>query len=178
MTMMDKVNSLTRAATQMVFDKENVNYLEAGSMYGIISQGRYNMAVLTVLYNHAKDPELKKLVKEAVENQTMLTIERAEDLMLDRGADIPKFDFAERTLHDNVEIHPDARFTDAEIAATLGTMAKGAQLSCLMALHNSYQLEIGVMFRERLDAGLDFNYRLLQLMLNRGWLPHLKKVEH
>lgn len=178
MTMMDKVNSLTRAATQLMFDKENVNYLEAGSMYGIISQGRYNMAVLTVLYNHAKDPDLKKLIELAIEDHVMLTLERAEELMEAGGAAIPKFDYAERTMHNNVEIHPDARLTDAEIAATLGTMAKGAQLACLMALHNSYQLEIGTMFRERLDAGLDYNYRLLQLMLNRGWLPHLKKVEH
>ncbi|EAX46840.1 conserved hypothetical protein [Thermosinus carboxydivorans Nor1] len=178
MTLMDKVNSVTRATTQVMFDKEPANYLEAGSMYGIIAQGRYNLAVLSVLYNHAQDRELKELIKEAMSDLTKLTIERCEALMQAGGAAVPTFDWAERRLHDHMDIPADARLTDAEIAATIGTLAKGAQMACLLALHQSYQLEIGIMFRERLDAGLDWNYRLLQLMLKRGWLPHLAKITH
>lgn len=178
MTIMDKINSVTRAAAQVLLDKEAVNYLEAGSMYGIIAQGRYNMAVLSVLYNHAQDSELKELIKEAIENLTKLTIERCEALMKAGDAEIPVFDWTERKLHDHLDIPADARLTDAEIASTIGTLAKASQMACLAALHQSYQLEIGTMFRERLDAGLDWNYRLLQLMLKRGWLPHLAKIAH
>ena len=51
-------------------------------------------------------------------------------------------------------------------------------MALLAALHQSYQLNVGMMLRKRLDEGLDWNLRLLTLMLNRGWLPHLAKVEH
>lgn len=57
-------------------------------------------------------------------------------------------------------------------------MAKASQTALLAALLQSYQLEIGLMFRKYLDKGLDWNYRLLQLMLERGWLPHLAKITH
>ncbi|MPM98811.1 hypothetical protein SDC9_146001 [bioreactor metagenome] len=67
---------------------------------------------------------------------------------------------------------------DGEIAIAVGNMAKASQMALLSALHQSYQLEVAIMYREMLDAGLDWDYRLLQLMLKRNWLPHLHKIEH
>lgn len=179
MTMMDKINATTRMATQMVFDKEPVNYLEAGSLYGIVAQGRFNMAVLQALYNQARDPELRELIRESIEEQTRPTVEHCETALEKGDAQIPQFHFNSRTLHkDPLDVHPDVCLTDMEIAATLGTMAKGSQMALLAGLHQSYQLDVGMMYKKRLDEGIDWNYRLLQLMLNRGWLPHVAKVEH
>ena len=76
------------------------------------------------------------------------------------------------------DIPTDACLSDMEIAAALGTMAKASQMALLAALHQSYQLDVGMMLRKRLDEDLDWNTRLLNLMLNRGWLPHITKVEH
>ncbi len=74
MTMMDKITGATRMATQMMFDKESISYLEAGALYGIVAQGRFNLAVLETLYNQAQDVELRKLVKQCIEEQTRVTI--------------------------------------------------------------------------------------------------------
>lgn len=178
MTIIDKVESTTRAQIQAVLDKEPVNYLEGASLYGTIAQGRYNLSVLEILYNHAQDPELKNLITEAIDRLVIPTIEHCERLLEESGAQIPQFQFNDHKLHKDIDIPSDARLTDNEVAAGIGTMAKAAQVALLSAMHQAYQLEVGVMFRKYLDEGIDWNYRLLQLMIHRGWLPHLAKVIH
>jgi len=176
---MDKVQSATRATIQGIVDREPVNYLEGGVIYGIISQGRHNLCSLEIMYNHAQDPELKERIVEAMEKLTRPLIEEFEELLRESNAEVPKFHFTNHKMHkEPLDIPDDARMTDMEIAAAIGTMAKAAQVNILAALQNSYQLHIGVMFRKYLDESLDWNYRLLQLMINRGWLPHVAKISH
>ncbi|SMC40720.1 DUF3231 family protein [Sporomusa malonica] len=179
MTVMDKVSSQTRNIMNMMFDKEPLNYIEAAGLYGMIAQGRFNVALLQVLYNHANDPELKGLIKEAINEHTKMTVNEAEDKLTDSDGHTPSLRFVKRNLHSHpLTIPDDAHLTDQEIAIAVGTMAKGSQMALLTALHQSYQLDVALMFRKALDDGLDWDYRLLQLMLNRGWLPHLKKITH
>jgi hypothetical protein len=179
MTVMDKINSQTRTIMSAIFDQEPLNYLEAAGLYGIIAQGRFNVALLQVMYNHAHDPELKSLIKEAIKHHSEITIEEAEDKLVESDGHTPAFKFVKRNLHDSlVNIPDDARMTDQEIAIAVGTMAKAAQMAILTGLHNCYQLDVAQMYREALDDGLDFDYRLLQLMLDRHWLPHLNKITH
>lgn len=178
MTFLDKVSSETRSIFNMLFDKEPLNYLEAAGLYGVIAQGRYNIAALEVMYNHAQDSALKELIHEAIDAHTKNLIHQSEDLLEKSGASIPRLSFEQRTLHRHMDIPEDARLSDGEIAISIGTMAKASQMALLSALHQSYQLEVAVMYREMLDAGLDWDYRLLQLMLKRGWLPKLAKLEH
>lgn len=179
MTIMDKVESAARATVQGIIDREPVNYLEGGGIYGIISQGRHNLCTLEIMYNHAQDPELKERIEEAMERLTRPLIEECEGLLRESNAQVPQFHFTNHKLHkDSLNIPEDARMTDMEIAAAVGTMAKAAQVNILAALQSSYQLHIGMMFRKSLDESLDWNYRLLQLMINRGWLPHVAKIAH
>lgn len=179
MNMLERVSSETRNILNMFFDKEPLNYLEAAGLYGVIAQGRYNIVSLEVMYNHAQDGELKALIKEAIEKQTKGLIEHSERLLSESGAILPSLSFAKRTLHKRqLDIPPDAHMNDSEIAIAIGTMAKASQMALLATLHQSYQLEVALMYREMLDAGLDWDYRLLQLMLNRGWLPRLAKISH
>lgn len=178
MTILEKIESNTRAVVQSIFDKEPVNYIEGGSLYGIIAQGRHTRSMLEIMYNHALDPELKDLIKIAIDDLANPLIEQCESYLSISEAQVPHFGFNEHKLHDSIDIPSDARLTDNEIAAGIGTMAKAAQMALLGALHQSYQLEVGIMFRKFLDAGLDWNYRLLQLMIHRGWLPHLAKITH
>lgn len=179
MTILENISSETRNIFNMFFDKEPLNYLEAAGLYGVIAQGRYNIASLEVMYNHAQDVELKALIKEVIEKQTKNLIEHSEKLLSESGGTLPTLSFTKRTLHkQTLEIPDDAHLTDSEIAITIGTMAKAAQMALLATLHQSYQLEVALLYREMLDAGLDWDYRLLQLMLNRGWLPRLAKIEH
>jgi hypothetical protein len=179
MTMLDKFSSETRNIFNMFFDKESINYLEAAGLYGVIAQGRYNIASLEIIYNHAQDIELKALIKEAIDKHTKTLIEHSEQLLNESGATLPTLSFTKRTLHKRpLDIPPDAHMTDGEIAIAIGTMGKAAQMAVLATLHQSYQLEIALMYRDMLMAGLDWDYRLLQLMLKRGWLPTLAKIEH
>jgi len=179
MTMLDKVSSETRNIFNMFFDKEPLNYLEAAGLYGIIAQGRYNIVSLEILYNHAHDQDLKALIKEAIDKHTKNLIEHSEKLLSESGGTLPTLSFRQRTLHRQpLDIPSDACLTDPEVAIAIGSMAKAAQMALLATLHQSYQLEVAMMYREMLDVGLDWDYRLLQLMLNRGWLPRLAKIEH
>lgn len=179
MTILEKVSSETRNILNMFFDKEPLNYLEAAGLYGVIAQGRCNIACLEVFYNQAQDRDLKALIKEAMDDQSKNVIEQSEKLLSDSGGPVPTLSFTKRTLHkETLDIPADAHLTDGEIAIALGTMGKAAQMALLATLHQSYQLEVALMYREMLDAGLDWDYRLLQLMLNRGWLPHLAKIQH
>ena len=179
MTILERVSSETRSIYNMFFDKEPLNYLEAAGLYGVIAQGRCNIASLEVIYNHAQDAELKALIKEAIEKQTKNLIEHSEKLLSESGGALPTLSFTQRTLHKkSLDIPSDAHMTDGEIAITIGTIAKASQMALLATLHQSYQVEVALMYREMLDAGLDWDYRLLQLMLKRGWLPRLAKIEH
>jgi hypothetical protein len=179
MTTLEKISSETRNILSMFFDKEPLNYLEAAGLYGVIAQGSCNIACLEVFYNHAQDRELKSLIKEAIDTHNKTIIEHSEKLLSDSGGPLPTLSFTKRTLHkEPLDIPCDARMTDGEIAIDLGSMAKAAQMALLATLHQSYQLEVALMYRKMLDAGLDWDYRLLQLMLNRGWLPRLAKIEH
>lgn len=179
MSILDKLNSETRVLFNHFFDKEPLNYLEAASLYGVVAQGRYNLAMLEVMYNHATDHELKALIKEAISTQTRMAIDQSEEMLQENGSHIPNINFRHRTLHKNPpSIDPDAHLSDAEIAIAVGTMGKAAQMTMLTALHQSYQLEVALLYRELLDKGLDWDYKLLQLMLKRGWLPRLHKALH
>lgn len=179
MSIVDKVNSETRMVFNRFFDKEPLNYLEAAGLYGVIAQGRYNIAALEVMYNHAQDSTLKELIKEAIDRHTKAIITQSEDLLQESGGHLPSLTFKQRTLHkSDLNIPEDGRLGDGEIAITIGNMAKASQMALLTALHQSYQLEVALMYRQMLDAGLDWDYRLLQLMLKRNWLPHLHKIEH
>ncbi|CUH94375.1 hypothetical protein P22_0441 [Propionispora sp. 2/2-37] len=177
MSLLDRVNSETRNIFNMFFDKEPLNYLEAASLYGVVGQGRLNIVILEIMYNHAQDAELKKLIKEAIESHTGSLIEESEAFLENSGAEVPSLQFQKRTLHRSpMEIPEDARASDREIALTLATLAKASQTALLGALHQSYQLDVALLYREMLDKGLDWDYRLLQLALDRGWLPHLAKI--
>lgn len=179
MSILDKINVETRMLFNNFFDKEPLNYIEAAGLYGVVAQGRYNVAMLEVLYNHAQDEELKALIKEALATQTRAVIDQSEEMLQDNGSQIPALTFRRRTLHKNpLSIDPDARLNDAEVAIAVGTMAKASQVAMLMALHQSYQIDVAMMYRELLNKGLEWDYKLLQLMLKRGWLPRLHKAAH
>jgi len=179
MSILDQISSGTRSVLNMMFDSEPINYLEAAGLYGIVAQGQLNRTILEVAYNHAQDSDLKSLIREVLERHNQDIIEQAKDFLKNSDADLPALQLPRRSLHNTpVEIPADARLTDREIAMAIGTMAKAAQATILGALHHSYQLEVALMYRKMLEFGLDWDYRLLQLMLNRGWLPHLAKITH
>lgn len=178
MTMIDKVNAKSRSIVQELVDKEPANYIEAGLLYQIIITGRYHVSILTILHNHAKDPELMQIIKDALDNLSEKTIKDCEDFLLTEDAMIPSVRFPERLLESAQDIPSGAHFSDMEIAMALVNIHGASQMVLLATINQCYHLDIGSKLRIQLNVALDWGYRLLQLMLHRGWLPQIAKVEH
>lgn len=178
MTMLDKVNAKSRSLIQELVDKEPANYIEAGLLYQIIVTGRYHVSLLTIYHNHTKDPELMQIIKDAIDNLSEKTIKDCEDFLLAGDAMIPTVRFPERLLESAQDIPSGAHLSDMEIAMALANMHGASQIALLTAINQCYHLDIGTKLRKQLNVALDWGYRLLQLMLHRGWLPQIAKVEH
>jgi len=178
MTIIDQVKAGARNIIQSAVDKEPVNYIEAGALYSIVIQGRFHVAMLSVLHNHAQDPQLKQLIKEAMEDLSDATVHKCEHLLQAGDAQLPTVNFPDRRLESRLSIPSEAHLTDREIAMTLVHNNAAGQLMLLATINQCYQLEIAKALRDELSTALDWSYRLLQLMLHHGWLPEMAKVEH
>ncbi|MDR3560166.1 MAG: DUF3231 family protein [Negativicutes bacterium] len=179
MTTIDKINTSVNTTINQMFDKEPLNYFETAGLMAVVAAGRQNLSSLEVLYNQARDHDLRTMLKRAIDEQTQWLLERAEKMLAQIGASLPDVQFARRKLHDApLQMPDDACFTDREIALGLANVAKMSQMAVMGAMHQTYKPEIAAVYRDVLDAAFDFDYRLLKLTLDKGWLPHLPKVEH
>lgn len=179
MTTTDRVTATIRTMADSILDKEPLNYFEAAALHGIILGGRQNIAALELFHNHAQDADLKKLLRLALEKQTVNLTEKAESMLKASAAHLPSIHFVRRNLLDSPpDIPVDIRMTDQEIVSALANMAKTSQMVVLAAMHQTYQPEVALVYRQILEEAFDFNYRLIQLALNKGWLPHVPKIEH
>ncbi len=179
MTIADKIMAQADTALNMMFDKEPPNYVESAALYASIMAGRQNVATLAVLYNQARDADLRALLKRSIDEQTEWLTNSAEKTLAAAGADLPALHFMKRDLVDKpLDLPESARFSDQEIALLLANMAKTSQLAVLGAMHNCYQPFLAKMYQDVLDKATDYNFRLMQLVLNKGWLPHIHKLQH
>jgi hypothetical protein len=179
MTIADKIIAQAGTAVNMMFDKEPLNYVENAALYAAVLAGRQNVATLAVLYNHARDGDLRALLKRAIDEQTEWLIDNAEKTLAAGGGELPDFHFTKRPLSDApLDIPESARFSDQEIALLLANIAKTAQMAVLGAMHNCYQPYVAKLFQDVLDKAADYNFSLMQLVLHKGWLPHLHKLRH
>ena len=177
MSILDQVKAYTRSIVQSVIDKEQVNYTEASSLYSLILQARHNISVLSSFYNQAEDSELKQLIKDSIYEHAIPTIEACEKLLRAGGGELPDVHFPPHPLYDKVNYPKGVQLGDMEIALAIGNLARGSQLALFLSLQQCYQLNISVALNQLLTNGLQWNYRLLQLMLHRGWLPNVPKAE-
>lgn len=178
MTIIDQVKIFTRTMVQSVVDKEPLNYLEAASLFGIILQARHNISILSSFYNQALDPELRDLIKDAIYEQAIPSIETCEELMRAGDGELPDEHFTPHTLYEKMDYPKNVRLTDMEIAIATANIARTSQSTLFLALQQCYQLEVAYGMNQLLTKGLEWNYRLLQLMLHQGWLPRVPKMEH
>lgn len=176
MTIMDKLNAYSRSIVQAVVDKEAVNYYEASALYGAVIQGKVDISLLSVFYKFAQDSGLKKMIGEAIDQIMVPAIKHCESLLRDGEAEIPTVNFPAHPLYTNEAIPEDLRLTDMEVALAVGNLVKAYQYTLFLALEQSYQLEIARALAGLLSAGVDWEYRFLQLMIHNKWLPVIPKV--
>jgi len=152
--------------------------MEAASLFSLILLARHNISVLSSFYNQAQDPELRKLIKEAIYEETIPTIEDCERLLGAVGGELPDLHFPPHPLYEKTDYPKGVQLTDMEIAIAVGNLAKASQLSLFLSLQQCYQLDVSIALNKLLSSGLEWDYRLLQLMIHQGWLPSTPKVEH
>ncbi|HEY3424106.1 MAG TPA: hypothetical protein VGL27_04850 [Negativicutes bacterium] len=176
MTILDKINAYSRSFVQAIVDKEPVSYLEAAGLYSIIVQGKLNISILSLFYKLARDSDLKRLTGEAIDEIMKPTIIKCENLLRDGGAKLPDVDFPSYPLYKVGVIPDDMRLTDMEVALVVGNTVKAYKHVLFLSMEQTYQLEITRSINDLLSTGLDWEYRLLQLMIHNGWLPRIAKV--
>lgn len=178
MTILDKVNAKSRSIIQNFTDEEPANYIEAGLLYQIVVAGRFHVAILNVLYNHAENLELKALIKDAVESLTESTIKYGEEFLISNDTALPDIRFSERKLETVSDIPSSSHFSDREIALLIMEIHGTGQIALLTAINQSFHTVIANHLRKEMNLGFDWAYRLQQLMLTEHWLPEVAKVNH
>lgn len=176
LTIVDRVKAYTRSVVQSIVDKEPLNYLEAAGLFGVILQARHNIFMLSSLYNQALDPELRELTKQAIYEQAVPMIEKCEELMRAGNAEPPDAHFKSPVLYAKAVYPENVKLEDGEIAIAVANITRTTQLTLFTTLQQCYQLEVAAGINELLSSDLQWSYRLLQLMLHRGWLPEVPKV--
>lgn len=176
MTILDKVNAKSRSIIQNYTDNEPANYIEAGMIYQIVLTGRFQVAMLNVLYNHAENQELKALIKDAITSLVERTIKYSEDFLIENDTALPNTRFSDRPLENVQEIPSASHFSDMEISLILLEMNGTSQTALLTAISQCYHMEIGAKFRKEINMGFDWAYRLQHLMLTQHWLPEVAKI--
>jgi len=178
MNILEKATAKSNSIVQNIIDHEPANYIEAGLQYQIVLMGRFQASVITILYNHAEDPELRILLKDARDALVERTVQMSEDFLQSEDVNLPTIQFPERSLEKYQDIPDYLHFSDMEIALLLLEMNSTSQMALLTAINQSYHLEIGNRLRKELNMGFDWAYRLEQLMLQRNWLPKIAKIVH
>jgi hypothetical protein len=178
LTIIDQIKAVTRMVVQAVIDKEPLGYSEAAALFGLVLQARHNISLLSCFYNQAEDTQLREVIKAAIYEETLPTIEACEKLIRDGEAALPEAHFPPHPLYEQVDYPKGVRLTDGEIAIAVGNMARGFQLTLFLSLQQCYQLEVAGAINKLLNSGLQWDYRLLELMIHRGWLPTMAKVVH
>jgi hypothetical protein len=178
MNILEKATAKSHSIVQNMMDHEPANYIEAGLQYQIVLMGRFQASVITILYNHAEDPELRILLKDARDALVGRTVKISEDFLQSEDVTLPTIQFPERSLEEYQDIPDRLHFSDMEIALLLLEMSASSQMALLTAINQSYHLEIGNHLRKELNMGFDWAYRLEQLMLQRNWLPRIAKIVH
>ncbi|WP_368294419.1 hypothetical protein [Dehalobacter sp. TBBPA1] len=178
MNILEKATAKSNSIVQNIIDHEPINYIEAGLQYQIVLMGRFQASIITTLYNHAEDPELRVLLKDARDALVERTVKMSEDFLRSEDVKLPTIQFPERSLEEYQDIPDHLHFSDMEIALLLLEMSASSQMALLTAINQSYHLEIGNRLRKELNIGFDWAYQLEQLMLQRNWLPKIAKIVH
>ena len=133
-----------------------------------------------VLLNHAGDDDLKKFIKDKIENVIKPEIKQLQELLRENGVELPPESPA-RPEADLEQIPSGARFTDHEIAATLSADLAAGLISCSTIIGQCIREDIGMMFVKFHATKVEYGAKLLRMKKDKGWIipPPLRiKSEH
>lgn len=134
--------------------------------YVLVEQGLI-VAYQTFL-NHAGDDDLKKLLKDTI-NQYKEDIVELQTILKENGVNLPPAapEKPDATLED---IPVGARFQDPEIAASLTRDFSVGLVSCSSVIGQCIREDIALKFSKFHDKKLMIGAKLLRLTKEKGWL--------
>jgi hypothetical protein len=123
---------------------------------------------------HAGDKDLKEIIEDAIKSSRH-QIQECDTLLTENGV-APAPTLPERPEAKLEEIPVGARFTDQEIAATLGHDMAIGLVTCSGIMGKSIREDIGARFAKYHVEKAALGLRILRLSKEKGWLipPPLK----
>lgn len=156
---------------------EPMHYGEVFGSWLFVSVEQGLIAAYETFMNHTGDEDLKKLLKEWI-NQCRDDIEQVKAVLKENGVGLPPVppERPEACLED---IPVGARFQDNEIAALLSREVTAGIVSCSSLIGQSIREDLAMMYSQIHAKKLAFGAKLLRLMKEKGWLipPPLHQVK-
>jgi hypothetical protein len=142
-----------------------------GEVYGVWSSLMATEAAIAghqTLHNHAGDEELRKLIKETIQ-QGQQEVDEIKTLLQRNGVGLPPAP-PERPQAKLEDIPVGARFMDQEIAASISAELAAGLVTCSTIMGQSIREDIGMMFGQFHTHKAALGTKFLQLNKEKGWL--------
>lgn len=133
-----------------------------------------------VAYNIVQDDDLKKAIKDIMENVHLPMIKELTEFLSNEGVPLPQVTPEKPLGKDFIDIPEGARLSDEEIANQLvWATTMGIQIA-VRGLTESTRADVGTMFAKYQMLQVTWALTMKQLMQKRGWLnvPPYFKSEH
>ncbi|MBU5345892.1 DUF3231 family protein [Paenibacillus lautus] len=147
---------------------EPMHYGEIFSVWETSMMAKGMVSCYEAYMNHAGDKDLKKMLKDLLD-QAKLEIKECDELLTDNGI-APAPGLPERPPAKLEDIPVGARFTDPEIAAKIAADTSLGLVSCSQIMGQSIREDIGALFAKYHLTKTALGVRILQMNKEKGWL--------
>ncbi|MEC5424008.1 DUF3231 family protein [Virgibacillus sp. C22-A2] len=147
---------------------EPMHYGEVFGAWSSVLAMKSGIAGHQTFLNHAGDEDLKRLIKEAIQ-QGKQQVEEIETLLKNNGVGLPPTP-PERPQAQLEDIPPGARVMDQEIAATVSAGIAAGLVSCSAMMGQSIREDIIMMFGQFHTQKATLGGKFLRLNKEKGWL--------
>ncbi|GLB26528.1 membrane protein [Lacrimispora xylanolytica] len=150
--------------------KDNpLHYGEAYSLWSSLSMAKASLDLYQVYDNHTGDDDLKKFLKQVINNTVNPAIKDLEEILLQNDIAVPPTP-AGRPEADIEQIPVGSRLQDVQIAYLVSADIAAGLTSCSAAISQSVREDVGLLFAQLSAKKIKDGSTLLELMKDKGWL--------
>ena len=147
---------------------EPMHYGEIFNVWEVSMAAKGAVSCYQAYLNHAGDKDLKKMLRDLID-QAKLEIKELDELLAENGI------AAAPTLPERPEVKLEdipmgARFTDLEIAAKIAMDNAAGLVGCSAVMGMSIREDIGALFAKYHLSKTTLGVRILQMLKDKGWL--------
>lgn len=147
---------------------EPMHYGEIFSVWETSKMAKGTVSCYQAYLNHAGDKDLKKVLKDLID-QAKLEIKECDALLTDNGI-APAPVLPERPEVKLEDIPVGARFADQEIAAKIAVETAACLVACSSVIGQCIREDIGALFMKYHATKAAIGLRILHMSKEKGWL--------